>query len=168
MRAFEHMRAHRHCLSAGILAFTVGSTAVVPVLGQAMRSGGDNARAIQQMQQLATERTALQADNAKLKDEIAELKKKLDEAATERAAAAARARQLQAAAGRGAASDKQAADALEKSRSQMQELITRFRATAQDLQSVETDRNTLRGQQEALSRKYAACVDHNAGMYQVG
>jgi len=43
-----------------------------------MRSGGDNARAIQQMQQLATERTALQADNAKLKDEIAELKKKLD------------------------------------------------------------------------------------------
>src|SRR4029077_17115547 len=49
------------------------SLAAVSVPAQAVRSGGDNARAMQQLQQLASERTSLQADNAKLKDEVADL-----------------------------------------------------------------------------------------------
>jgi uncharacterized protein YlxW (UPF0749 family) len=151
-----------------IVALCVGTATITPVFGQAARSSGDNARATQQLQQLATERTALQADNAKLKDEVAELKKKLDQAATAGAAAAAHGKQSDAAVARAAESGKQAAEALEKSRAQMQELITRFRATALDLKTVETDRNTLRSQQESLNRDYGTCVERNIGLYQVG
>jgi chromosome segregation ATPase len=163
-RAFEAVRT----LAVGTLAMVLGGGSGAPALGQAARSGGDNARALQQMQQLASERTALQADNARLNDAVSDLKKKLDKAVAELAAAAARVKQLDAAAGRGAESSKQTNDALEKSRAQMQELITRFRAMATDLKTVETDRNALRGQQESLQREYATCVDHNVGLYQVG
>jgi seryl-tRNA synthetase len=173
MRAFDGVRAaaaavNRRSVAAVIFTAAFGSAAIGPALGQAARSGGDSSRALQQMQQLASERTALQAENEKLKGEAADLKKQLDKANAETAAAAARVKQLEAAAGRGAESGKQAAEALEKSRSQIQELITRFRATAQDLKTVETDRNALRGQHDALSRDYAACVDHNVGLYQIG
>jgi type I site-specific restriction endonuclease len=181
MPAFEHMRnvmprisplkppreAARDCFLAGILVMGIAA-GVIPAHGQTARSGGDNARAMQELQQLAAERTALQADNAKLKDEVADLKKKLDKATAEGAGALARAKQLELAASRGAESDKQSAEALEKSRAQMQELITRFRQTALDLQSVETDRNALRGQLEARDREYGICVEHNVGMYDVG
>jgi biotin operon repressor len=153
---------------AVIVALCVGMAATAPVFGQAVRSGSDNARAAQQMQQSAAERTALQADNAKLKDEVADLKKKLDQAATAGAAAAARAKQSDAAVARAADSGKQVAEALEKSRAQMQELIARFRATALDLKTVETDRNTLRSEQDSLSRNYGTCVERNVGLYQVG
>ena len=158
----------RGSLLAGILVVSGMAASILPAQGQAVRSGGDNARAMQQLQQLATERTALQADNVKLKDEVADLKKKLDKATTDGAAALARAKQLEIAADRGAESGKQAADALEKSRAQMQELISRFRQTALDLQTVETARNALRGQLESRGREYNICVEHNVGMYEVG
>jgi chromosome segregation ATPase len=157
---------------AGFFVLALWSVAGVPAWGQAARSGGDTARATQQMQQLASERTALQADNAKLKDEVADLKKKLDKSSADGAAAASRAKeltkQLETATGHGAESAKQATEALEKSRTQMQELITRFRATAQDLKNVETDRNALRGQLETREREYGTCVEHNVGLYDVG
>jgi chromosome segregation ATPase len=159
--------------SSGLLAIVLGGACSAPVLGQAARNGGDgaradNARALQQMQQLAAERTALQADNARLNDAVAELKRRLDKAVAELATAAARVKELDVAVGRGAQSSQQTSEALEKSRAQMQELITRFRATAQDLKAVETDRNALRGQQEILQREYANCVERNVGLYQVG
>jgi signal transduction histidine kinase len=153
---------------AVIAALCVGTAVILPAFGQAARSSGDNARAAQQMQQLAAEHTALLADNAKLKDEVAELKNKLDQAAAAGTAAATRAKQSDAAVARASESGKQTAEALEKSRTQMQELITRFRATALDLKTVETDRNTLRSEHESLVRDYRTCVERNVGLYQVG
>lgn len=150
-------------LLAGGWAVTAG-----PAAAQAVRSGGDNARQMQEMQQLSSERTALKADNAKLKEEVADLQKKLDKANTENAGVSARAKQLEAVAARGAEFSKQTADALEKSRAQMQELIGRFRETAQELKAVETDRNALRGQLDTRSRDYDVCVEHNVGLYDVG
>lgn len=160
-------------LSAALLAMVLGGAGSAPVLGQAARGGGDsaradNARALQQMQQLAAERGALQADNARLNDAVGELKKKLDKAVAELATATARVKQLDATVGRGAQSSQQTSEALEKSRAQMQELIAHFRATAQDLKTVETERTALRGQQEVLQREYANCVERNVGLYQVG
>jgi chromosome segregation ATPase len=183
MPAFEAMRTEtvkpailsgrtrevpRRCLWAGIFSMIITAATIAPVLGQTARSGGDNARAMQELQQLGAERTALKTENAKLKDEAADLKKKLDKASADGAAALARAKQLELTAGRGAEAGKQANDALEKSRAQMQELITRFRQTAQDLKAVETDRNALRGQLEARGREYDTCVEHNVGLYEVG
>jgi hypothetical protein len=147
-----------------LLAITCATT---PLHAQAVRSGGDNARALQQMQQLASERTALQADNAKLKDEVADLKKKLDKAASEGAAAAARTKNLQQQSAQELDSKKQLTESLEKSRGQMQELITHFRETALNLKTVEGERNELKGQLDARNREYATCVDRNVGLYEI-
>jgi DNA repair exonuclease SbcCD ATPase subunit len=151
-----------------LLLAAVTAVTVAPAQGQTTRSGGDNVRAMQELQQLAAERTAQQAENAKLKDEVADLNRRLEKATAEAAAVSARAKQSELAAGRGAESSKQANDALDKSRAQMQELIARFRETALDLKAVETDRNTLRGQLEARGPEYDTCVEHNEGLYEVG
>lgn len=134
---------------------------------QAVRSGGDNARATQQMQQLASERTALQADNAKLKAQVDELKAKLDKVSTESTSLSARIKNIETESNRGTESNKQLTDSLEKSRAQMQELITRFRETAQNLKAVEIERNDLRGQLDLRVRELHTCVDHNVDLYEV-
>ena len=163
-----HCRANPERPLAGFL-FAAGCIASIGFAdAQAVRSGGDNARAMQEMQQLAIERTALKADNAKLKDEVADLQKKLDKANAESTAGAARAKQLEAASARETESGNQAAAALEKSRAQMQELIAHFRETVQQLKGVEIDRNALRGQLDTRSRDYGVCVEHNVGLYDVG
>jgi len=166
MQVFEGMR--RQAILAGILFATGWAAFCGPADAQAVRSGGDNARAMQEMQQLAAERTALKADNAKLKDEVADLQKKLDKASAESAAVSARTKQVEATSAREAESGKQTADALEKSHAQMQELIAHFRETAQQLKAVETDRNALRGQLQLRGREYDVCVEHNVGLYDVG
>jgi seryl-tRNA synthetase len=134
---------------------------------QAVRSGGDNARAVQQMQQLASERTALQADNAKLKAQVDELKAKLDKGSAENAALSARIKNLETESNRGTESNKQLTDSLEKSRAQMQDLITHFRETAQNLKAVEVERNDLHGQLDLRVRELHTCVDHNVDLYEV-
>jgi type I site-specific restriction endonuclease len=148
-----------------LLAITTCATA--PVYAQAARSGGDNARALQQMQQLASERTALQADNAKLKDQVSDLQKKLDKATSDSTAAAARAKNLQQESAQEVESKKQMTESLEKSRAQMQELVTHFRETAQNLKAVELERNELKGQLDVRNRDFATCVDRNVGLYEI-
>jgi hypothetical protein len=49
----------------------------------------------------------------------------------------------------------------------MQELITRFRETAQNLKTVEIERSGLQSQLETRGRDYATCVDHNVDLYQL-
>jgi type I site-specific restriction endonuclease len=154
-------------LRTSLLLLAITSCATTPLYAQAARSGGDNARALQQMQQLASERTALQADNAKLKDEVADLKKKLDKATSDGAAAAARTKNLQQESAQELESKKQMTESLEKSRGQMQELITHFRETAQNLKTVEVERNELKSQLDSRNREYATCVDRNVGLYDI-
>jgi type I site-specific restriction endonuclease len=154
-------------LAFASLVLAVLSCVAAPLHAQAVRSGGDNARALQLMQQLASERAALQADNAKLKDEVADLKKKLDKATTDNVSAAARTKNLQRESARETESKKQLTESLEKNRGQMQELITRFRETAQNLKSVEIERNELRSQLDLRNREYATCVDRNVGLYEI-
>jgi cell division protein FtsB len=164
----QRRRAIDYRLLAGILFATWWAASSAPARAQSVRGGADNVRAMQEMQQLAAERTALKADNAKLKDEVAELQKKLDKANADSTSVSARTRQLEVASAREAESGKQTADALGKSRAQMQELIGHYRETAQQLKGVETDRNLLRGQLETRTRDYDVCVEHNVGLYDVG
>jgi type I site-specific restriction endonuclease len=152
---------------ARLLLLAITSCATMPLYAQAVRSGGDSSRALQQMQQLASERTALQADNAKLKDELADLKKKLDKAISDGAAAAAHTKNLQQESAQELESKKQMTESLEKSRSQMRELVDHFRETAQNLKTVEGERNELKSQLDARNREYATCVDHNVGLYEI-
>ena len=149
------------------LLFVLGLCTSATLHAQAVRGGGDSARANQQIQQLASERSTLQADNAKLKDQLEEFKKKLDKTSADSATLAARTKNLETESSRALQSNKLLSDSLEKSRSQMQELITHFRETAQNLKSVETERNELRGALDMRGREFRICVDHNVDLYEI-
>lgn len=132
---------------------------------QTERSGNADARVMQQLQQISAERATLQSENAKLKLELEGVKKELTRLASTNTALQGRTKALEAAAGRGEASGKQAEEQLARSRGQLQELVTKFRETAQTLRDVEIDRATVRGQLETREREFKTCVDRNAGLY---
>jgi chromosome segregation ATPase len=142
--------------------------AVAPVaqsVAQTERSGNADARVMQQLQQITGERAALQSENAKLKLEIEGLKKDLARSSASNSDLQGRSKALEAAAGRREVSGKQAEEQLERARAQMQELVTKFRETAQALRDVEGESTALRGQFDARERDFKTCVDRNAGLY---
>jgi chromosome segregation ATPase len=153
-------------VGAALLAMPVGAA-----FAQAARSGGgNNAQLMQQLQQLASERTALQAENAKMKTELAAMTKERDELKSGRAALEQRARA--AAAGEAAlarsAQDKENADKeLERQKERMQELVTRFRETAQTLRDVETERTTFKQSLNEQSAQLAACKTKNEALFKL-
>lgn len=132
---------------------------------QTQRSGNDSARIVQQLQQVTAEKSKLQQDNEALKKELEGLKAKTAQASAEQAKLQQRARELELASSRLQNKTSGNDEALEKSRAQLQELITKFRETAQTLKDVEIERDSLRTTQSAKERELAACVDKNAQMY---
>jgi chromosome segregation ATPase len=155
------MRAH--CLRRAALA--LGLLAAVSVTdAQTTRSGGgnQNAQALQQMQQLASERTALQAENARLKQELEEARKKADSASAQEDALKRRAQNAEAASSRLAASTASNTESAARTRAQMDELVGKFRETAQTLKQVEAERNELQQAATLVERRYNTCRDHNA------
>lgn len=149
------------CGLAAVGMLMAGST----VQAQTERSGNADARIMQQMQQLTSERVSLQTENSKLKQEIEQLKKDLKAAGAERTVAENRAKALAANATRGEASAKQAEEQAERNKEQLQELVTKFRETANTLRDVETDRATIKSQLAAQEREHKTCVDRNAALY---
>jgi chromosome segregation ATPase len=134
---------------------------------QTQRSGDTNARAMQQLQQLSAERTQLKGDNDKLKQQVEDLKKQLSAATAAQASLQQKLKAAEASVARDAGSSQQNAEALEKMRAQMQELVTRFHDTAQQLKEVETDRNAAHGKLQADDRELTQCIDKNIGLYQL-
>lgn len=132
---------------------------------QTQRSGNDSTRIVQQLQQVTAEKNKLQQDNEALKKELEGLKAKTAQAGAEQAKLQQRARELELASSRMQNKTSGNDEALEKSRAQLQELITKFRETAQTLKDVETERDSLRTAQGTKERELAACVDKNAQMY---
>lgn len=132
---------------------------------QTERSGNSDARVMQQLQQLSAERSSLQAENARLKQELEQVRGELQQAASGKKALESRNKALEAAAGREQRSGRQAEDELQHLRAQMQELIAKFRETAQTLRDVETGAAQAKNQLAAREREFSACVDRNAGLY---
>jgi chromosome segregation ATPase len=136
---------------------------------QTQRSGNDSTRLVQQLQQVTAEKSKLQLDNEALKKQLDELKAKSTQTGAEQAKLQQRARELELASARqqgkaGAGNE----EALEKSRTQLQDLVGKYRELAQTLKNVETERDGLRTTQGAKDRDLAACVDKNAQMYLLG
>lgn len=142
--------------------------AALPAGAQVARSGGGGAaqQAIQQLQQLAAERTALQAENARLKQDLEAAK--AAQAAAEKKAAALQARVAGAAAqAQRGASAAAAEQQLAQTRTRLDELVARFRETGEQLRTMEGERNTLRSELGASQRAAATCATHNAELYQI-
>jgi cell division protein FtsB len=136
---------------------------------QVQRSGGDAgaARLMQQLQQLQAQQAEAQAQSDKLKQENDSLKQQLQKLQGDQGALAQRAATLEAAARRDAQASRDSATATENLRGQMQELITRFRETAQNLKDVETDRTKIRGDLAAREQDLKACGERNAKLYEL-
>jgi chromosome segregation ATPase len=148
---------------------TFGAVGLMLALGataQVQRSGNDNARVMQQMQQLTAEKAAAQAESTKLKADVENLKSQLAKATASLSASEQRAKQVAAgASAKEAAAVQEMNDALSRTRSQMKELVDRFHDTAQNLKDVEMDRDQLRARASTQERDLKTCVDRNAGMY---
>src|SRR5262245_21968084 len=134
---------------------------------QTARSGGQNAQATQQLQQLASERSALQAENTRLKQERDDLQKKLDAASAQGSALAKRAQTAEAASSRLAASNAASVEGAARSKTQMDELVGKFRETAQTLKTIEAERNALRQQVQTAERQITSCREDNAQLLSI-
>ena len=150
--------------------------AAVPLLAQTQRSGGggDSQRIIQQYQQLAGEKTALEAQAASLKHdldaaraELAAAKKDLAAAKKERDALKSQSGAASANAAELAAGKQAAERTAEQTKERMTELVTRFRETANNLRQVEADREHLQGDLRIRSAAYDKCTADNLSLYEI-
>jgi chromosome segregation ATPase len=151
-------------MPAPIIAFAVvAALGVSCAYAQVERSGGGETQKImQQYQQLAAERTQLQA-------QLADLKKKLDEANANFAAVKKDRDNLKAHPGVSPAllaeanAGKAGAEKnLEQSKARMNELIARFRDMAQTLKETESDRNKVRQDLAVMKDDFGRCAEDNA------
>jgi chromosome segregation ATPase len=137
-------------------------------MAQVERSGGGaNAQMAQQYQQVAAERNALQAANAKLKKDLDDQKSQLASALKQVAALKARdggsAAQLAAAQTAKRNSDEE----IEKTKAKLQELLARFRDTVAALSGVETERDQVKRDLTASIVRYDVCAQRNVEISQI-
>jgi chromosome segregation ATPase len=167
MRRISLANAAVLAASAAILA----SAFAPSVHAQTARSGGtggQNAQLTQQLQQLASERTAMQADQARMKKELEDLRKDRDALKAGQVAATQRARaETEAAIARGARDRESSEKELAQVKQRAQELIEKFRETAQTLREVETDRATAKQALGRQGQQLDACVASNAALYKL-
>ena len=138
---------------------------VQPCVAQTQRSGNDSTRIVQQLQQVTADKARLQQDNDSLKKELDEIKARFSQAGADLGKAQQRVRQLESASSKQPVSNPGTEEALEKSKAQLQELIGKFRETAQSLKDAEVDRDGQVAARAAKERELSACVDKNAQMY---
>jgi chromosome segregation ATPase len=156
---------HRYRAAPAFAAALIVSPLAL-VHAQTQRSGGGEAQKfMQQYQQVAAEKTALQA-------QLAQMKKDLDAATTELAAVkkerdAAKAHVgVSPAALAQANSAKDAAERnLEQSKQRMTELVARFRETAGNLKEAESDRAKLRKDLADRNSAFDTCAADNMQLY---
>jgi len=147
-------------------------TACVPAGAQAPRSGGgETQKFMQQYQQLAAEKTALQGQLAQMKKDLdtaqsalAAMKKERDAlkagAGNASAAAAAATAQL-------AASKESSEKSLEQSKQRMTELVTRFRETLVNLKEVEADRTQTHRALDERNAAFDQCAEKNLQLFEI-
>ena len=134
----------------------------------ARSGGGGNAQAMAQLQQLASERTAMAAELEKLKAELATLRKERDDAKAAAAKVQGRVQACAAETSRDSAARAVLSDDLEKSRKRTEELVARFRETAESLRQVEAERTTLTQAASVRDADLDSCVAKNIELAGIG
>jgi chromosome segregation ATPase len=123
---------------------------------------------MQQMQQLASERTSLQAENAKLKKDLEDLRKERDTLENSQQALDKRAKSSEAALKQHLAQRQSGADqALAQTKEKLQQLVGKFRETLQTLEEVETAQTTAKQTLATRNQELKVCVDHNRALYKL-
>jgi chromosome segregation ATPase len=129
---------------------------------EARRPAGDaSARLQQQVQQLASERTALQSENARLKEQVAKLEKDAKAFATEKESLTRRAGTAESKVGRAEAGQQAVSARLEATEVRLKEVVGKYRDLAEQLRQVETERSELARQAAADKQGLKVCSQNN-------
>lgn len=133
---------------------------------QTARSGGGaSAQMAQQLQQLASERTAMQAELDHTKKELEDTRKERDELKKGQQALDQRAKASTAALAQSASQRTASEQELTQTKAKMQELIAKFRETVQAMRQIEAEGTTAKQTLATRDRQLKVCVDRNTGLY---
>jgi chromosome segregation ATPase len=150
------MRNHR---LPAFLLFVVASGAGAQ---EARRPPADaSARLQQQVQQLASERTALQSENARLKEQVAKLENAAKAVAADKDALTRRAGTAEAKVSRAEAGQQSASSRLETTEARLAEVVARYKELAEQLRQLETERNDLARQAAANGQGLKVCAQRS-------
>jgi chromosome segregation ATPase len=139
----------------------------VPAAAQVQRSTSGNSAAAQQLQALGAERSRLQEENARLKAELDKVKSAAGATSKNDAALRSQASSARAAAARAEAAAAAATEGQSQTRARLDELVLKFRETADQLRAIETDRNDLRQRLTERESGYAQCAARNVELYTI-
>jgi chromosome segregation ATPase len=155
-------------LAAAVFAVSI-SAFHAPSTAQVQRSGGgETQKFMQQYQQLAGEKAALQAQLAQLKKDLDTAKADLGAMKKERDALKAHPAGVPAAAVAQLTASKEAAEhSVEQSKQRMSELVARFRETAGNLKDAEADRAKLHSDLEVRNAAFDKCAESNQQLYEI-
>jgi chromosome segregation ATPase len=143
-------------------------TAAGSLHAQSQRSGGGESQKImQQYQQLAAEKTALQAQAAQMKKDLDAAKSELAAVKKERDALKAQTGTAAAAAAQSVAAKQAAEKSLDQYKQRLTELVARFRETATTLKDVESDRSKLQNDLKERASAYDKCAEDNLGLFEI-
>ncbi len=159
--------AHRSFASV-VLAMACLSMIGTSSAQTARSGGGANVQLLQQLQQMASERTTLQAENERLKKELDGVRKERDALRNDAKAAQQRLARSSAAALAEASTQRAATEQeLQRTKDRMQELVVKFRETIQTLRDTETDRADTKQLLESRDQQLRVCVDRNLALYKL-
>ena len=148
------------------MLLTMGAC-TIPALAQTQRSGNETQKFMQQYQQLAAEKTALQTQATQMKKDLDTAQADLAAVKKERDALKSRAGGSSAQFAQLAAGKEAAEKSLEQLKQKTTELVARFREMAANLKEVEADRAKLQNDLRERSVAFDKCAEDNLGLYEV-
>lgn len=145
-----------------VLLILLALSSATSVAQEARRPAGDaSVRLQQQVQQLASERTALQSENVRLKEQVARLEKDATALATEKESLARRAGTAESKVSKAEAGRQSTSSRLEATESRLNEVVEKYRELAEQLRKVEAERNELARQAAADGQGLRSCAQKN-------
>jgi len=134
---------------------------------QTTRAGGaaPSAQAMQQLQQLASERTALQAENSRIKADLEAARKERDSLKAAQATLANRSRGAESQLATALGDKARVEGDLAREKQRLEELVQRFRETAAGMRDVETDRAAKTQLLAVREQELGVCIDRNKKLF---
>lgn len=161
------MSQHRLLVHAAT-SLLIAAAVVAPVMAQTARTGGSaNAQLTQQMQQLASERTTLQAENARLKKELDDTRKERDQYKNAQKSVDARVKTSAAELAQSASQRQNLENELKLNRDKTDQLVAKFRETLQSMREVETNLSTEKQTVATRDQELKSCTERNSALYQL-
>jgi chromosome segregation ATPase len=154
--------------SPAIAALILISLTASAAQAQTARSGGGASAALmQQMQELASERTALQEELARTKKELEGVRKERDDLKKAQQAVDQRAKVSAAALSQSTSQKAAAEQELTQYKAKMQELIVKFRETVTTMRQIEADGASAKQTLAQRDQQLKVCTERNAALYKL-